>query len=80
MKLKWIVMKIMKKWKRNSQRQRILKPIPVGDARLLDGLPVLLPGHDNGLVPGSDGAEDREALVLLEGLARRTRGLKARGR
>ena len=46
----------------------------------LNGLPVLLPGHDNGLVPGSDGAEDREALVLLEGLARRTRGLEARGR
>ena len=46
----------------------------------LDGLPVLLPGHDNGLVPGGDGAEDGEALVLLEGLAGQARGLEARGR
>ena len=46
----------------------------------LDGLPVLLPGHDNGLVPGRNGAEDGETLVLLEGLAGQARGLEARGR
>ena len=45
-----------------------------------DGLSVFLPGHDNGLVPGGDGAEDGEALVLLEGLAGQARGLEARGR
>ena len=46
----------------------------------LDGLAVLLPGHDNGLVPGGDGAQDGEPLVLLEGLAGQARGLEARGR
>ena len=57
-----------------------LGDLNTGPLTALNGLPVLLPGHDNGLVPGSDGAEDREALVPLEGLAGRTRGLKARGR
>ena len=46
----------------------------------LDGLAVFLPGHDNGLVPSRNGAEDGEALVLLEGLAGQARGLEARGR
>ena len=36
----------MKKWKikfTEATQERILKPIPVGDARLLDGLPILHP-------------------------------------
>ena len=45
-----------------------------------DGLSVFLPGHDDGLVASSDGAEDGEPLVLFERLARQARRLEARGR
>ena len=57
-----------------------LGDLNTGPLTALDGLAVLLPGHDNGLIAGSDGAEDGEALVLLEGLAGQSRGLEARGR